>query len=77
MRSDLMQLAAALTLAVSAAAVSYFLLVIRPRRAEARRARDEDERVNRLVTNARPVDGAMRLGGQQASAFGETGATDE
>lgn len=65
MRSDLLLLAAALTLAVCAAAVTYFFLVIRPRRAEARRTRNDIDRVQKLMTTATTVNGAMRLGGQQ------------
>lgn len=63
MRTDLMQLVAAILLAVSAGAGIYFFLEIRPRRAEARRTRQDRERVGRHLVSSAPVNGALRLGG--------------
>lgn len=75
MRTDLMQLLAAIILAVSAGAGIYFFLEIRPRRAEARRTRKDRERVGQHLVSAAPVKGALRLGSSMppAAAPSESG----
>jgi len=77
MRTDLMQLVAALTLAVSAGAGIYFFLEIRPRRAEARRIRKDRERVGQHLVSAAPVNGALRLGSSTTPAAAPSESGDK